>query len=270
MEPRAVQLGHWLEATPTAVGIPQSNPRRSNPPGGAARFHSASRLWGTGLGPVPHDAPAGREGLPTLARSNVGEPQAWLDAPPVQGDCRTTGRMRAITCDRMPHGVPKVNANVSLATTGLTVEGSPGEGLKSTPWGGAFSCGLPCRVRTSATERDVSSNTDDDLVRSNGRRTHRHAFWEESRGILSRCGPKTIRTCRHGANHADPTNTTGRRIGAQPARSRRGLEGVGACAVGERAAGVSHQAARPSGFSNSHAGIPVKASSLIASSGEGL
>lgn len=267
--PRAVQLGHWLEATPTAVGIPQSNPRRSNPPGGAARSRSAPRLWGMALGAIPHDALTTQRqgGQPaSSARSNVGEaPAPWLrGAPRAGGDWRTRD-MRRVT---MSQGNNLVNGVVILADSETAV-------LRlfiTSRVQGAFRGKLHSvsRVRASASVRHNSSIADDDLVGGYGRRARFHAFREEGGNVPRRGGPAIVCTRQPRCCDPNPRNGALARAAAVSHRSHRGLASVHTYASSKREARIGHQAARPSGFSNSQAGMPVKASSLTASSGEGL
>lgn len=201
---RASRTYAALENGLYANGNSQSNPRRSNPPGRAARSRSALRLWGTRLGLVPHDASRSAGGLPLAMCSNDVEPRTpWLrSAPHVQGDRRTTGRCRAIMCDRMPQGFRWVNANVNLAVTAKPVEGSPIEGRAYKKTTGGYFASIS-RVRTSATECSASTDAHDDLVQSYCGCALSLDTQEEGRSISRRSQTHHGRGRRNGADHSN-------------------------------------------------------------------
>lgn len=227
-EPRASLSGHWLETTPTAIGNSQSNPRRSNPPGGAARSRSALRLWGTRLGLVPHDASRSAAGFQLLTCSNDAEPRTpWLrSAPHVGGDRRTTGRLHAINC---------------LADSASVVVASTFKGPVCAR-GGSNSV-FSTRVRASAVVRYGGANTGHDDHGGAYRLIRCWNVREEGRCVLGRRRPTTFRKRCARAGHTDQADAAIRSTCTQPHSRRRGLAGVGACLHSQYAARVGHQAA---------------------------
>lgn len=247
--PRASRAKATLENGLHVNGNSQSNPRRSNPPGGAARSRSALRLWGTRLGLVPHDAPDGRGMPPSLARWSDVEPRTWLrSAPHVGGDRRTTGRLTAIRCDRMPQGVYKVNVAVTLATNTLAVKGSIPDG-RIPPWGGQYSELL--RVRAYTACRCVRTYTDDDTVPRDSRSAPNLNLREEGRRISQGSGADHGGRRVLSRHFAHQTVSALRGAGAVAHPSRRSISSGDARAAGKREATVGHQAAAFRSIANS-------------------
>lgn len=266
--PRASRTYAALESGLYANGNSQSNRSRSNPTALSPRHPGAERGVGGVLGTPPTYAPLLRGGEPALAtRWNDDEaPAPWLrSAPHVGGDRRTTGRLTAIRCDRMPQGVYKVNVAVTLATNTLAVKGSIPDG-RIPPWGGQYSELL--RVRAYTACRCVRTYTDDDTVPRDSRSAPNLNLREEGRRISQGSGADHGGRRVLSRHFAHQTVSALRGAGAVAHPSRRSISSGDARSAGEREAQVSHQAARPSKI-RSLAGMPVTASIFLAVPGDG-
>ncbi len=235
--PRASRAKATLENGLHVNGNSQSNRSRSNPTALSPRHPGAERGVGGVLGTPPTYAPLLRGGEPALAtRWNDVEPRTpWLrSAPHVGGDRRTTGRLHAINC---------------LADSASVVVASTFKGPVCAR-GGSNSV-FSTRVRASAAVRQDSTVAIDDLAGSHGRRTRRHDFRKEGRGILSGGGAESIRARPACVRYANPTDATISRATAIADRSHRGLAGISARSEGERKARIGHQAVAFRSIANS-------------------